>query len=85
METNFPICPNCKNVTFGALDEWGYTPIHLHCNNCGINIGATSLKKCFELFQLYNKPHTFLEYYHNDIQLLFENNKKIINKEKKIK
>lgn len=36
------LCPNCNNKIFFYYDEWGYTPAHLHCNNCYINIGATN-------------------------------------------
>lgn len=62
-------CPNCNNkLTFG-LDEWGHTPFHLHCDNCGIIIGATSLGKCFELFKKYHEPNTYIEFYHNKIQM----------------
>ena len=38
-------CPNCKNKMYFCLDEWGYTPWHLRCNFCKINIGANSQKK----------------------------------------
>ena len=63
------ICPNCnKEVTF-YFDEWGHTPYHLHCNNCGINIGAQSIKKCIELFQEYSKPLTHIEFWGNQIFL----------------
>lgn len=39
------LCPNCKNKMYFCLDEWGYTPWHLHCNFCKINIGTNSQKK----------------------------------------
>ena len=73
-------CPNCNNECFYCLDEWGYTPIHLHCNNCHIDIGATGFEKCKDLLKEYHKPYTYLEYYGNEIQLLIINGKKIIDK-----
>ena len=77
----FPKCPNCERETFFCFDEWGHTPYHLHCNFCDINIGASSPNECVDLFQRYNKPKTYIEYYHKSIQIMFENNKCIINKE----
>ena len=64
-------CPNCNNkLTFG-LDEWGHTPFHLHCDNCDINIGATSFNKCIELLKDYHKPKTYIEFYYGKIQHMF--------------
>lgn len=77
------LCPNCNNKIFFYYDEWGYTPAHLHCNNCYINIGATNFQKCIELLQIYHQPNTHLEYYKDKIQLLIINGKKIINNEMK--
>lgn len=75
------ICPNCNSLLYYCLDEWGYTPWHLHCKNCSINIGATSIDKTIKLFQIYHKPNTWIEYYNNNIQILFQDNQKIINRE----
>jgi hypothetical protein len=75
------LCLTCNKQCHFCLDEWGHTPFHLHCDNCDINIGATSINKCIELLQQYHKPNTYLEYYQGDIQLLFINNDLIINKE----
>ena len=74
-------CPICGSQIRFSIDEWGHTPIHLHCYTCDINIGAKSFNKCEELLQKYNKPHTYLEYYFNDIQLLLENHQLLINRE----
>lgn len=76
-------CPNCNSLMYFNLDEWGYTPWHLHCDNCHINIGTNSMNKAIELVQIYHKPNTYIEYYHNDIQVLFENNKLIISNERR--
>lgn len=72
-------CPHCGEKIFFCLDEWGYTPIHLHCQKDNINIGATSFKKCIELLQKYNKPKTYIEFYNNKIQLLILEGKVIID------
>ena len=37
------ICPTCHNEMYIALDEWGSTPWHLHCDNCHINIGMKNI------------------------------------------
>ena len=71
------ICPSCGDKCYFCLDEWGHTPIHLHCDKCNINIGSTSFKKCIDLLQKYNKQKTYLEFYYNEIKLLFEEGKKI--------
>lgn len=60
-------CPNCNNEITYHLDEWGYTPWHLHCDVCHINIGATSIKKCNQIFEKYNDPLTYIEYFNNEI------------------
>ena len=70
-------CPNCGEEMYFGLDEWGCTPFHLHCNKCEINIGATSTNKCIELLADHHKPHTWLEYYQGDIQMLYEERQKI--------
>lgn len=41
----FIICPNCLNKMKFYLNEWGYTPWHLHCKVCNINIGTNNQKK----------------------------------------
>lgn len=74
------LCPNCKNKMYFCLDEWGYTPWHLHCDNCNINIGATNMNKAAELIQIYHQPNTWIEYYGGDIQILCIKGKYIINK-----
>lgn len=76
-------CPNCNSLMYFGLDEWGKTPWHLHCDNCDINIGVNNRNKAIELVQIYHKPHTYIEYYNNDIQILFENKKLIIYNERK--
>ena len=75
------ICPNCNFEIFFCLDEWGYTPFHLHCKNCNINIGSKSRQHCIELFKEYHQPNTYLEYYKNNIQLLIINGKFLIDQE----
>lgn len=75
------ICPKCKNSLYFALDEWGRTPWHLHCDTCNINIGVTKQEKAIELIKQYNKNRTYIEYYNNDIQVLFEEGKRKIFKE----
>ena len=72
-------CPNCNNGMFFNLDSYGFTPIHLHCDNCDINIGANSFDKCLELLKEHHKPNTWLEYHGGKIRLLHENNKCIID------
>lgn len=81
MDPNSLLCPNCNSVLYWGLDEWGRTPWHLHCHKCAINIGVQNPKKAIELIQKYHQPKTYIEYYSNDIQVLFENNKQIIFKE----
>lgn len=75
-------CPNCNSLMYFNLDEWGRTPWHLHCDNCHINIGTTNMDKAIELVKTYHEPHTYIEYYGNEIQLLFENGQLKKNKEK---
>jgi len=75
------ICPNCNSALYWGLDEWGRTPWHLHCPKCNINIGVNKRNKAIELIQKYHQPDTYIEYYNNEIQILFENNKRIIYKE----
>ena len=75
------ICPRCKKPLYFCLDEWGRTPWHLHCDNCHINIGTNNQKKAIELIQKYNKKDTYLEYYDNDIQVLWEEKNLKISKE----
>ena len=75
-------CPNCNSEIYSTLDEWGRTPFHLHCDNCSINIGATSINKCIELFKEYHKEGTYIEFYSNQIQLWFEEGKLILCQEK---
>ena len=72
------ICPKCKNPLYFNLDEWGRTPWHLHCDSCHINIGVTNKQKAIELIKQYNKKYTYIEYYNNNIQLLFEEGKRQI-------
>ena len=78
---NDSLCPECKQPLYFCLDEWGRTPWHLHCDNCNINIGVNKPEKAIELIQKYNKKNTYLEYYNNDIQILFEEEKRKIFKE----
>lgn len=66
------ICPTCKNDCYIGLDEWGHTPFHLHCDKCNINIGATSISKCVELLKDHCKPRTWIEFYNNKINILWE-------------
>jgi len=73
-------CPNCNEEVYFNLDSYGRTPIHLHCDNCDINIGANSFKKCKELFEQYHEKHTYIEYFAGEIQLSY-----IGGKEGKIK
>lgn len=75
------LCPNCGEETYFCFDEWGYTPFHLHCKKCEINIGATSIQKCKELLVDHHKPQTYIEYYNGEIQLLFEEGRRVINNE----
>ena len=71
MQNDVPKCPNCGNDIYFCLDEWGHTPFHLHCDNCDINIGATSFNKCIELLKDYHKPKTYAEFYCGKIQHMF--------------
>ena len=75
-------CPNCKSEIYNTFDAWGRTPFHLHCDECSINIGATSIDKCTELFKQYHKKGTYIEFYANQIQLWFEEGKLILDQEK---
>ncbi len=81
MQNNAILCPNCKKEIFYCYDEWGCTPIHLHCRECGINIGATSFEKSNELLKKYHKKETYIEYYNNKIQFLSEEGRIVINAE----
>ena len=78
MQNDIVICPACGNTCYFNIDGFGHTPIHLHCDKCDINIGSSSFKKCIDLFQQYHKPKTYLEFYHNEIKLLFEEGKRVI-------
>jgi len=78
IDKNKLICPACGSELFFALDEWGRTPWHLHCQKCQINIGTNSMEKAIELIQEYHQPDTWIEYYDNKIQVLFEKGKYII-------
>lgn len=75
------LCPNCNSALYWALDGFGRTPWHLHCDNCNINIGVNKPNKAIKLIQKYHKPNTYIEYYNHDIQILFEENKQVIFKE----
>lgn len=75
-------CPNCNNETYGCFDEWGRTPFHLHCDKCSINIGATSMRKCVELFNEHHNNNTYIEFYSNKIQLWYEEGRLILCQEK---
>lgn len=75
------ICPNCNSKCSIALDGCGYTPWHIHCDNCNINIGSTSVEKGIELLHIYHKPKTWIEFYNKEIQILYEDGKMIYNKE----
>ena len=77
-----PICPSCNNPIYINIDSFGHTPFHLHCDNCDINIGSTSINKCIELLSNYCKPKTYLEFYNNKLMLLFEEGKMVICNEK---
>ena len=72
-------CPTCQNKVYFCLDGYGYTPWHLHCNNCQINIGASKISKIEELLQKYHSPNTWIEYYNNAIQILNIKGEYIIN------
>ena len=61
-------CPNCDKEVYFNLDSYGYTPWHLHCGNCNINIGTTNRDVAVELLK-YCKPNTYIEFYNNKIQL----------------
>lgn len=50
-----PICPICGQETFICLDEWGKTMMHIHCGNCGINVGGSPSKKTEEEFLAFAK------------------------------
>lgn len=73
-------CPTCQNKVYFCLDGYGRTPLHLHCNNCNINIGVSKSSKAKELLQKYHSPNTWIEYYNNAIQILNINGEYIINK-----
>lgn len=76
-------CKNCGQEMFFAIDEWGHTPFHLHCNNCGINIGSISIEKALELYEKYNDKNTYIEYYKKEIQLYIKGDEVIIDNEKR--
>lgn len=71
------LCPICKSPVFFCLDEWGYTPWHLHCENCDINIGATNQKIAINLLETYSTKNMWIEYYGGDIQILCVDGKMI--------
>ena len=73
-------CPNCNSEIFFCLDEWGYTPLHLHCDKCNIDIGCTSFEKAIELLQDNHDKNTYIEYYNDEIKFKTINDKIIIDK-----
>lgn len=82
MLNNIILCPNCNNEIYYRLDDFGRAPVHLHCDNCKINIGATSFKKCKELLEQYHNKNTYIEYYSNKIQFLSKEGRIVINEER---
>ena len=75
MDNEKLICPNCGCPIEILLDNYGRTPFHLRCYDCEIDIGATSIKRCIEIFKKHHKGNTYIEYYENAIQLFIENGK----------
>ena len=71
-----PICPNCGYEMYWNLDMYDRIPWHLHCDNCKINIGTDRKENALTLLKLYNKIHTDIEYYANNIQFLFKDGDK---------
>lgn len=55
-------CPNCNKEMYWNLDGFGYTPFHLHCDNCHINIGVNKPFKAIEILEKYHQPYTYIEY-----------------------
>ena len=78
---NIVVCPNCNGECYINLDEFGYTPWHIHCNNCNINIGATKIDECIKLLNKYHNKNTYLEYYKDKIKLLIIEKEVVINAE----
>ena len=75
------ICPICHNDMKIYSDEYGYTPWHLRCNNCHINIGITHINKIFDFLNLIQYPNTYIEYDNNAIQLWIAHGFVKINKQ----
>lgn len=80
MENKKILCPCCNKEMTLSIDSWGKTPFHFHCSDCKINIGITYIPKIFN-FLSNIKQNTWIEYYDNDIQVWYENEKMVINKE----
>lgn len=76
------ICPNCKkDVMYTSLDCCGYTPWHIHCNSCHIDIGSNSLIKCLELVEAHSKPNTTIRFYNNNLKFMIEDGVLVVDKE----
>lgn len=54
-------CPICRNEMYIGLDEWGYTPFHLHCTKCDINIGMRKLSDIDKWIKYPLKKHIYIE------------------------
>ena len=71
-------CPNCGGEMFICIDSWGYTPYHLHCKPCNINIGTTNIPDAEKLVQKYHEKGTGIEYYGKKIHFLCVDGKGIL-------
>lgn len=74
-------CPNCNSKYYICFDEWGYTPYHLHCDICKINIGAPSKRRTELLLYEHHKRNTYIEYYGDEIKILIEEGEEKIDAE----
>ena len=74
-------CPLCRQKMFICYDEWGYTPWHIHCKKCNINIGFAYDKDIPYLLTQCKKPNTYIEYYRKQIQFMIEDGDVVIDNE----
>jgi len=68
------ICPNCNNECYIALDGYGRTPYHIHCDNCHINIGTNNIENGISILENYHEKETYIEFYDNKVQYINKKN-----------
>lgn len=61
-------CPICGGLLAYCFDEWGHTPLHLHCLDYNIDIGSTRHEDNIRLLKENHVKDTFIEYWSNTIQ-----------------